>query len=162
MSLKKNRQAYRSVQGQLYQISLLEKKIAAHQIDRMEKLHKKRKKVGRQYYDSLVSNGLMDNIKFDPAASSFTKLFVYHPSVNCRLLLDQLKTNGIEAMHLEQKSGSPIQARLFQASGQNIEDLRKYDQVHDRIVALPILEDMTDREFMKVINTLEKIIVKKK
>lgn len=158
MALKKDKQSYHSVKGQLCQVSVLEKKIAAHQLGRADGLQKKRKKIGRQYYDLLSKNELMKNHRFDPAAASFTKFFVYHPAINARKVLTQLKDHGIEAMHLEQKSGSPVQERLFRKEIRGSHALPGYDRVHDRLVCLPIPEHLTYRQAIEIINILKKLI----
>jgi dTDP-4-amino-4,6-dideoxygalactose transaminase len=157
MRLKRDRQSYSSVTAQLHPASAVEKKISARQIARWETLHARRRKIGRRYYDRLVSQGLMQNHGFDPEQSSFTKFFVYHPGIRSKKHLKILEKMGIEAMHLEQKHGSPFQERLVPAPRKDAGNLKNYDKVHDCLVSLPVLEDMGEEWILFVIKTLKNI-----
>ena len=158
MGLKKDRQSYSSVTAQLHQISAMEKKISARQMDRWEMLHARRRKIGRRYYDRLVSQGLMQNHGFDPEQSSFTKFFVYHPGIRTRKHLKILEKMGIQAMHLEHKHGSPVQERLVPAARLDAGDLKNYDKVHDCLISLPISEDMGEARQEMVMEIVERIV----
>jgi dTDP-4-amino-4,6-dideoxygalactose transaminase len=158
MRLKKDRQSYSSVTEQLHPISAMEKKISARQMARWEMLHARRRKIGRRYYDRLVSQELMKNHGFDPEQSSFTKFFVYHPGIRSKEHLKILEKMGIEAMHLEQKHGSPFQERLVPAVRQGAGDLKNYDNVHDCLISLPVSEDMGEARQEIVLEMVERIV----
>ena len=154
MSLRGGRQSYKSVHGQLCRVSSIEKKIAAHQINRLDELHEKRKKTGKKYCELLIKHRLMLNHRFDVNGSSFTKLFVYHPAINSRKHLKVLGDQGIEAMHLEQKYGSPFQERLV-PTGINVQSsLQNYHKAHDCLVSLPLFETMPEKHLKWVVNTI--------
>jgi len=157
MSLRRDRQNYKSVKGQLRRITSIEKKIAAGQIDRLEGLHEKRKRIGKQYCDGLIKRRMMRNQGFDAASSSFTKLFVYHPAVSSRHYLAILNEQGIEAMHLEQKYGSPFQERIVPEEDCDENKLPNYNEAHECLISLPIAEYFGENEIEFITETLEKI-----
>ena len=157
MSLRGGKQSYKSVHGQLYRISSIEKKIAAHQMDRLNGLHEKRKKIGKRYCELLIKNRIMLNHGFDVNSSSFTKLFVCHPAINSQKHLKVLSAQGIEAMHLEQKNGSPFQERLVSTGISVQSGLQNYHKAHDCIVSPPITENLGASEIHFVTQTLKKI-----
>jgi dTDP-4-amino-4,6-dideoxygalactose transaminase len=158
MSVKKDRQTYDSVQGQLHRIRGIEKKIAAHQLSRWDVLHENRRKIGRLYYEHLVKLGLMKNCRFDPAKSYFTKLFVYHPVINSRKHIKMLNRLGIEAMHLEQKTGSPYQEKMIASEAGEKSGLKNYEKIHDCLISLPVFENMSKAQLQMVVNTFQRIL----
>jgi dTDP-4-amino-4,6-dideoxygalactose transaminase len=158
MSLKKDRQSYESVQGQLCRIRGIEKKIAAHQLSRWwTVLHEKRRKIGRLYYEHLVKLGLLKNCRFEPVTSSFTKLFVYHPVINSRKHIKMLNRLGIETMHLEHKTGSPYQEKLIPAEPGKKTGLKNYEKIHDCLISLPVSEDMCEKNIVFITRILKNI-----
>jgi dTDP-4-amino-4,6-dideoxygalactose transaminase len=158
MRLKKDRQSYSSVTAQLHPISAMEKKISAPQMVRWEMLHARRRKIGRRYYDRLVSQELIQNHGFDPEQSSFTKVFVYHPGFRSKKHLKILEKMGIEAMHLEHKHGGPFQERLMPAARRGTGDLKNYDKVHDCLISLPVFEEMGETRQEMVMEIVERIV----
>lgn len=160
LTFKGKRKAYSSVNGQLKQISPIEKKIAAIQIKKFDKLHKKRKKVGKHYMEKLDKLYLQQNKIIQLEDSSFTKFFVYHPSIKSHFHLRQLKTHGIEAMHLEQRTGSPLQERLVSKEEAEHLGLPNFNKVHDHLISLPICEWFTEQDIDKTVHTLQNIISK--
>lgn len=157
MTVKGGRQHYQSVKGQLRQVSPIEVKIAATQISRLKKLHQKRKEVGIKYCDLLTRQGMMRNHDFEVDNASFTKLFVYHPIINSKKYLKALREQGIEAMHLEHKNGSPFQERLVPADSDAGKALQNYNKVHESLICLPVVESLGDREVESIIEILKKI-----
>jgi dTDP-4-amino-4,6-dideoxygalactose transaminase len=140
LGLKGEKKSYHSVTGQLYRLSPIETKIAAYQSFRYDSLHKRRKQNGLHYYQVLNDKGLQINNHYDPSASSFTKLFVYNPLINSKVSLKKLHSQNIEAMHLEEKSGSPYQKPLIDFENASAIGLNNFLKVHDSLVSLPLCE----------------------
>jgi dTDP-4-amino-4,6-dideoxygalactose transaminase len=140
LGLKGEKKSYHSVTGQLYRLSSIETKIAAYQSYRYDSLHKRRKQNGLHYYQILNDKGLLINNQYDPSASSFTKLFVYNPLNNSKVILNKLHSLNIEVMHLEEKSGSPYQKPLIDFENASAIGLNNFLKVHDSLVSLPLCE----------------------
>jgi perosamine synthetase len=140
LGLKGDKKSYHSVTGQLYRLSPIEKKIAAYQSSRYDSLHKRRKQNGLLYYQILNDKGLLINNQYEPSDSSFTKLFVYNPLINSKDNLKELHSLGIEAMHLEAKTGSPYQKPLIDFENASAIGLNNFLKVHDSLVSLPLCE----------------------
>ena len=155
MALKSDKKGCKSIQGQLRRVSSIEKKIAAGQIDRLGKLHTMRKKVGQRYCELLTKHGIMLNKDFDVHSSSFTKLFVYSPEINSRKLLRGLDDKDIEAMHLEQKYGSPFQNRLVGKEQSKVFNLYNYGIVHDHIISVPLHENLSEKEQIEIVRYMK-------
>ncbi len=144
MDMRRNKKGYTTVKNQLRQAANMENKIVAQQMGRWPLLHEKRKQIGKKYFDILVERGLMDNKDFKPEDASFTKFFVYNQKLDSRKLLKTFAEYDMEAMHLEQKHGSPCQGRLMSTGKSKQLALNNYDDVHDKIVSLPLCEFMSD------------------
>jgi len=158
MNLKGDKAGYQSVTAQLKQINAIEKKIAAHQMGRWSVLHKQRALIGKHYYERLTAAGIMGNQGFNAEYSSFTKLFVYHPAINAQKLIIAFKKKGIEAMHLEQKHGSPVQKRLVSAARCSEKGLENYNNVHDHLISLPLFEQMSEACLAEILNFMKKTV----
>ncbi len=158
MELRGGKAGYQSVTGQLKQIGVIEKKIAAHQMARWSALHKKRTLIGKRYCEQLIAAGIMGNREFNAGDSSFTKLFVYHPTIRAPKFIRTLKKQGVEAMHLEQKHGSPVQTRLVQAAGCAENGLANYNHVHDHLISLPLFEQMLASDLTQIVNLMKREI----
>lgn len=161
LGLKGEKKSYHSVTGQLYRLSSIETKIAANQSARFASLHKKRKQNGCFYYLVLNDKGLLINNQYDPFASSFTKLFVYNPLINSKDNLKKLHSLGIEAMHLEEKSGSPYQKPLIDFESASASGLINFLKVHDSLVSLPLCESF-DKQSIEDISSIFSNIVNNK
>jgi dTDP-4-amino-4,6-dideoxygalactose transaminase len=158
MSIKPGRSSCRSVTGQLHRIAPIEKQIAAHQITRFPNLHEKRRNIGMRYCEALTKHGVMSNKGFDIGNSSYTKFYVYHPRISTERHLKALRCRGIEAMHLEQKYGSPVQKRLVPNDITLEGELPNYDSAHDRLISLPLIETMSEIDIEYVVNQLVGLI----
>ena len=154
--LKGKRQSYSTILNQLRKISLVEKKIAAVQIKRFHHLQRERKKVGKQYREMLMQNKLMVNCQFDPDASSYTKFFLHHPLIKTQKHMFALGENGIEAMHLEEKSTRPYQNPIVRFNSATGKGLTNYKEVHDSMLSLPLSKDVSrlkiDEKLITVLN----------
>ena len=160
MKLKGEKRSYNSIDGQLFQISGMEKRVAAQQIKRYPELHQKRKKIGKAYYDLLSSQGILMNKYYNSENSSFTKLIVYNPVISSKKYLQKLNDNGIEAMHLEDKHGSPYQDRLIQSNQSIGERLVNYDKAHDCLISLPISETFKKQQIDYISHVLKLLLYK--
>jgi dTDP-4-amino-4,6-dideoxygalactose transaminase len=155
MKLKGEISSYQSVDGQLFQISRMEKRVASRQIEKYPELHQKRKKIGKVFYDLLSSQGILMNKYYNSEKSSFTKLFVYNPVISSKKVLQRLNGDGIEAMHLEHKHGSPYQERLV-SSNQILQwRLLNYDKVHNHLISLPISEALKKKHVDYILDKLK-------
>lgn len=160
MKLKGEKCSYQSVKGQLYQFSRMGKKIVAQQMKRYPELHQKRKKIGKAYYDLLSSQVILMNKYYNSENSSFTKFFIYNSAISSKKFLQKLNDNGIEAMHLEDKHGSPFQERLIQSNQSIDERLVNYDKVHDCIISLPISETSKKQQIVYLSHVLKLLLYK--
>jgi dTDP-4-amino-4,6-dideoxygalactose transaminase len=158
MKLRGGKARYQSVTGQLKQVSAIEKKIAAYQMGRWPAFHKQRTLIGKRYCEQLAAAVIMGNRGFSADDASFTKLFVYHPSINAQKLISTFKSHGIEAMHLEQKHGSPVQKRLVPAAGCAEKGLDNYNHVHDQLISLPISEQMSESDLTHIVNVMKRTL----
>lgn len=159
LGLKGNVRSYHSVIGQLNLLSSLEKRIAAYQSIRYASLHKKRKQNGLYYYKLLNDKGLLSNNKYNPSDSSFTKFFVYHQLIHTKTDLEKLHFLGLEVMHLEEKTGSPYQEQLIDSENANHNGLNNYLAVHDRIISLPLREDFSETDIVKIVSILKSFLL---
>lgn len=157
LGIKGEKISYSSVKGQLYSISAIERKIAAYQLSRYALLHDKRKQNGLYYYQILNDNGLLSNYQYVSLDSSFTKLFVTNPFINTKSCLKKLHLAGIEAMHLEEKSGSPYQELLIDPENAKENGLTNYLEVHDRLISLPLREDFSENDIIELVNILKAV-----
>ena len=157
IKLKGNRTNYQSVAEQLYRITGVEIKIAARQISRFDSLHRRRKYVGKSYYDILQNRGLFSHGEYEKDGSSYTKLFLYNPKFDSRRILEALNDQGIEAMHLEHKNGSPYQERLISEDLADASGLNNYNKVHDALVSLPVSEFFNKDDIDYIVARLESI-----
>jgi dTDP-4-amino-4,6-dideoxygalactose transaminase len=155
MKIRGNKTSYGSVKQQLFKLPSLAKKISAIQVQRLNKLHRQRSEIGKSYYQKLRENGLFENCKYNPDNSSFTKFFVYHPKLNTQKTLKKLHNQGIEAMHLEHKTGSPYQEKLISDNKAQNESLHNYLKVHDSVVSLPLSEGFDKNDIQYITNNIE-------
>ena len=161
LKVKGSRRSYDTVKGQLRKITAVELKIAALQIRKHRTLHSSRKNIGNQYVSQLMNLSLLKNRVISLYESSFTKFFVYHPSIDSYSHLRTLNDTGIEAMHLEQRAGSPVQERLVSEEDTLKLGLENYNKIHDHIISLPVCEWFNESHVHGVLDNLQKIISEK-
>jgi dTDP-4-amino-4,6-dideoxygalactose transaminase len=154
IKLKGQKSNYTSVKSQLLKIPNIAIKIASAQIYRFETLHKKRKAIGKIYYNSLNENGFFLTNKYNPDQSSFTKLFIYHPKINTMEALNNMHKKGIESMHLEHKTGSPYQAPLITKETADKNNLINYLKAHDSIISPPLYESLTSKQVDLIVKSI--------
>ena len=156
MTLKGGRSGYQSITSQLHRIGVIEKKIAAQQLYRWSELHRQRTTIGKRFWERLAAAGALSNRGDNADDASFTKLFVYHPAISAKKLISFLHNQGIEAMHLEQKHGSPVQERLVTADRCPEKGLDNYNNVHDHLISLPLFEQMSECCLTGIINAMKR------
>lgn len=154
LKLKNQRQSYRSVVAQCYRITSIEIKVAARQLSRFNNLQIIRNRIGKVYFHLLNETSLMANNNYLPKESSFTKFFVFHPQINTLVDLDLLNKKGIEAKHLEDKTGSPYQTQLIEKLKAKEEGLENYLLIHDHLISLPMNTKMSRNDIEIIISNL--------
>lgn len=154
MKIKGKKASYQKVEKQLEKISIAEIKVTSFQISRFNKMHYLRCEAGKLAYSHLKEKGLFVNHEYDPGKSSYTKFFVFHPEFETIPLLKILHSNGIEAMHLEHKSGSPYQEKLIDKDSAIENGLNQYLKVHDSLISLPLREDFNLADINNIISLL--------
>jgi dTDP-4-amino-4,6-dideoxygalactose transaminase len=150
LKMKGKKTAYQSVQGQLRNPSVLEIKVSAAQLARLNQLHQKRKMIGNLYFQLLKERGILVNSEFSVADASFTKFYVHNPGIRTMETIEKLHQSGIEAMHLEHKQGSPYQEKMVSEPEALEKNLYNYLKLNDKLISLPICENFSaeDIEFI--------------
>jgi dTDP-4-amino-4,6-dideoxygalactose transaminase len=161
MKLKGCKRNYVTVIGQLYKISILEKKIAAYQIKRYPILHELRKKIGIAYYNKLSEHAVLINNDYEKNNSSFTKFFIYNPKLDIKTDMQIFMRQKIEVMHLENSYGSVYQERLFNPTQSIVQGLTNYNKAHDCLISLPLSESYKEKDVSFIIKSIVSIIKSK-
>lgn len=156
--LKGGIKSYKTVTNQLFNVSAVEVKIAAIQINRLGRLHSLRLANGKIYYNSLDMHGLLLNNGYEPGLSSFTKFYLHNNKINSKSFADSLAKQGIEVMHLEHKHGGGYQEQLISKETAVDNGLHNYLNIHDSIISLPLTEKMLEEDVLFITEKLKKII----
>ena len=135
----------------------------AHQLKKIQKLHKQRSSLGVFFIEKLRENRLISNYNgLDLSASSFTKLFVYNPSFNSGKVISSICQKGIEAKHLEQKADSSVQPLIntiySSEKYEGLETCENYIKINEMIVSLPLYEKMRTRDINTIIDNLKECL----
>lgn len=162
LKIKGEKKSYSSVVGQLYRLSPIELKIAAYQSSRYNSLHHKRKQNGKLYYSMLNEKGVFINNQYDPDKSSYTKLFIHNPFIDSQVWLKSLHSKGVEAMHLEEKTGSPYQEQIVNATMATSCGLNNYLKIHDHLISLPLCENFDTISIAAICDTFTSHLNKNK
>lgn len=143
--------------------SKLEIKISCVQISKAAELNKKRKFKAGLLLKKLNERGLISNYK-DVAGydSAFTKFVMVNQSIKSEEFIKKLNYRGIEARHLEHKYDHSYQERL-DLSGRpemisNIFNCHNYLELYDRIISLPLVENMSEETMDMMTETLVELI----
>ncbi len=155
LGLKGGRRSYTSITNQLRRISPLETKIASVQLSKFSKLQKRRQYVGKAYLHELKTYDILRNNAYYRNNSSFSKLFLYNPSTEVDSLLKHLHSNGVEAMHLEQKHVPERQKPIIEFNDAEQNGLTNYLSVHDHIISLPVNESFKKKEVVDIISIVK-------
>jgi len=149
----------------LYNIrpSKLEIKIGYVQILKAAELNRERKLKARLLLKKLNENSLISNYKdISEYDSAFTKFFMINQNLKSKAFIRDLNKRGIEARHLEHKHNHFYQERI-DLSGRsemisNILDCHNYLELYDRIVSLPLFENMDETTIDKMVETINELI----
>lgn len=152
--LKGKKKSYQTVHGQLKKISPLEKKIAANQLAKLPVLHEARKNIGNAYSNLLKTHGLLCNQVYLNQDSSYTKYYIYNPSINYKQKKNILHEMGIEVKHLSQDMNGTYQGKFVE----NDAGLKNYLSVHDSLVSLPLTETMEADDLHSIVERIKNII----
>lgn len=138
-------------------------KLFVSRIAKMEKLQKLRKQKGSLFFNKLITNNLAFNYKNQNLSEcSFTKLFIYHPSLISNKALSYLIKQKVKAKHLEQRDDGRVQkifteSQVFDHSFK-LNKYPNYLKIHDALVSLPLTEDMTEHEMDLIIKILKETV----
>lgn len=138
-------------------------RLFASRIDKMQKLQRQRKQNGSLLFQKLLDNDLAFNYTDrNLFEMSFTKLFIYHPKIDSRIVINDLNKSNIKAKHLEQREDGRVQTRFdklpdFRHSFR-LNDYDNYKMIHDSLVSLPLTENMTECQMNEVVNTLKNVM----
>jgi len=155
LRIKGQRKSYQTIKGQLFHIRPTVIKIAAHQISRFNYLHNKRKSIGELYYNFLCRESILCNNNFNASSSSFTKFFIFNPSINSKNYIENLIRSGFEVMHLEERTGSPCQEPIIKRDEAIKSGLEYYLKVHNCIISLPLCENFDNNGVKSILEHLK-------
>jgi len=159
VKIKGSHKSFSTVKNQLKQISSLEKRIAAVQLKKYEKLHYCRKKIGDELSLQLTKENLMHN-SLNINKNSYSKFFIYNPQIQSSTHIKELHKLGVEAMHLEQSKSSPVQEWLIAKDKAIAEGLIQYAKVHNHIFSIPIIERYGKEKVAAMVNSIIKTLSK--
>ncbi len=138
-------------------------KINCVQISKAAELNRKRKIKAGLLMKKLNEKGLISNYKdISGYDSAFTKFFMVNQNIKSEEFIRELNYKGIEARHLEHKYGHFYQERI-DLSGRfemisNILDCHNYLELYDRIVSLPLFENMDETTIDKMVEIINELI----
>ncbi len=137
-------------------------KIACVQLAYLRKCHKLRKEKAIELVNDLQKNKLMSNYRHTNLNTfSFTKLYIHLAYFVVPDYIQKLNKSGIEAKHLEHRYGSFYQERLdlipaFRRNA-SLQNCKKYFQVHDSLISIPVHENLTKKEIVYIVTQLREI-----
>jgi len=141
----------------------LEMKIGYIQISKAVELNRKRKLKAGLLMKKLNEKGLISIYKdISGYDSAFTKFFIVNQNIKSEEFIKELNNIGIEARHFEHKYRNYYQERI-DLSGRpemvsNILDCHNYLELYDRIISLPLFENMSEKTMDRMIETLIELI----
>lgn len=144
------------IKNELYKPSRIFLSSVASRLDKIERLNTKRVMIADQLISSYSKMGFIAQ-KQEATKSSYTKLFILHPKPQAQEIIKQLNHFGIEAMHLEHKHDVFYQQKLTELIPNCITtgDMKVYDQIHDRLISLPLYETMSSRTMLSIIDKVK-------
>ena len=141
---------------QLGKISGLEAKVMASQLSRLAGLHEERKRIAQLIVERLDAGRCVSNYTGDGVPM---KLYVRKTGVSAKKYVAELRSKGIEAMHLQQKYDSCYQDSMADAVWREaaaVNELRVFEQLHDEIVSVPLWEDMPEEAIERITEELNR------
>lgn len=141
---------------QLGKISRLEAKVEASQLSRLAGLHEERKRIAQQIVKRLIAERCESNYTGEGVPM---KLYVRKTGVSAKQYVEELRSKGIEAMHLQQKFDSCYQDSMADAiwrEAEAVNELRVFGQLHDSIVSVPLWEVMPEKTIERITEELNR------
>ena len=140
---------------QLGKISRLEAKVEASQLNRLAVLHEERRRIAQQIVERLDAGRCVSNYTGEGVPM---KLYV-RKDVSAKQYVEELRSKGIEGMHLQQKydicyQNSMVDAVWREAAAVN--ELRVFEQLHDAIVSVPLWEGMPEGTIERITDELNR------
>jgi dTDP-4-amino-4,6-dideoxygalactose transaminase len=127
---------------------------------RFEALHQQTSCLANKIIQALDRLGIPSFTSMEQ--SSYPKFFFSHQSFKSERMIPELVHEGIEAKHLENSYGSPLQPRIEESGisefSSGLERCRNYAYLYDKIVNLPLHHAMSDEQTDYLTETLHKII----
>jgi hypothetical protein len=126
--------------------------------EKISRLVRQRQELALKMLDELqVSEGMKQHNH--NLESSYAKLFIKSNGKSPEVI-QNLNLAGIEAMHLEHKHKVVYQAKLL---GYGLKDcgeraLDSYDSIHDRIISLPVQENLRKKSFTRFVSSVKRMI----
>ncbi len=133
------------------------------QTQRFHKLHEKRRECAAKLCSELSSEGLVivDGKQYG-ISCAFDKLFCLLSKPDIQHVTKQLNFFGIEARHLENKHGSFRQPGIYElnqfAGMEGLNLCHNYFNLHDKVLNLPLHEDMSELDYNKISSVLNGIL----
>ncbi len=136
--------------------------ITAFQLNRIDYLHKKRINIAKVLKERL---NRIQNISFQQTSvenqHSFCKFYIYSDYFN-KQDIEYLNKQGIEAKHLEQNYHLFYQERFDRQDllkeNASLQCCINYYDTHDRVISLPLHEEMTNKDIEHISKILERIL----
>lgn len=140
---------------QLGKISGIEAKAEASQLNRLAVLHEERRRIAQQIVERLDAGRCVSNYTGEGVPM---KLYV-RKDVSAKQYVEELRSKGIEAMHLQQKYDSCYQDSMVDAVWREaaaVNELRVFEQLHDAIVSVPLWEGMPEEAIERITDELNR------
>lgn len=140
---------------QLGKISRLEAKVEASQLNRLAVLHEERRRIAQQIVERLDAERCVSNYTGEGVPM---KLYV-RKDVSAKQYVVELRSKGIEVMHLQQKYDSCYQDSMADAVWREaaaVNELRVFEQLHDAIVSVPLWEGMPEGTIERITDELNR------
>lgn len=140
---------------QLGKISRLEAKVEASQLNRLAVLHEERRRIAQQIVERLDAGRCVSNYTGEGVPM---KLYV-RKDVSAKQYVEELRSKGIEVMHLQQKYDSCYQDSMVDAVWREataVNELRVFEQLHDAIVSVPLWEGMPEEAIERITDELNR------
>ncbi len=135
---------------------------SSHQLAKLDRLHKIRRKRAKRFI-SILKPIKEINIPetHEDMKSSFVKLYIHSSRFGADFIA-WMNDNGIEAKHLEEEYNVFYQKRfdahgLFKSNA-SLDNCHNYLRMHDHLVSIPLHEKMNDDDFYFIRDTIREYI----
>ena len=149
------------LESNLYNSTNVESAVVLSQIEKLDDLLQKRIKNALLMSRELREEGIKIQIITKNSKHIFTK-YMIETNYNSMEVIKKLHEKGVDAKHLEYKHGIAYQKRFdidpYYARFSSIKNCKKYLNIHDHIVSLPISSNMTKDEILFITKQVTNII----